>query len=629
MASRKRRRDRTSRACRTRGFVLGAAWCGAFEQSRSARSGARSLGRNRSCVAMADIRRHRRARTVELVLAPALCYRHRPRIVPTREATEEAHVAVSRRRFLQTVGATAGAAAAGDLLGMPLWSVESAALAADPADLRRLTAVALDRARALGCSYADIRINRYRNQTVALRTSPDRGAGPGGKANHVPSVTESESFGFGVRVLHSGTWGFAASPRVEKDTIARVTAAAVAVARANAALRHRPVELAPVPAYDDRYTTPFEKDPFAVPVQDKLGLLQQAHEAAKRVQGVMTVSSALGFRTEDKVFASTEGSFIQQLVMQVSPSFTATAVDLQTRKSKSRSFQVHPVTGGWEHVEQCGLLAAAERVGAEAVEHLAAPSVEPGVKDLVLLPSHLSLTIHESIGHSTELDRALGYEANFAGTSFLAPPATMMGKFQFGSPLVNVVGDRTLPGAMATVGWDDDGVEATSWHIIQEGVFKAYQTTRDQAHLVGETASRGCCYADSFDSIPFQRMPNVWLEPGKDGKSLDDLIAMVDDGILIDGRGSYSIDHQRYNFQFGGDAFWEIKNGKRGRMLADVAYQSKTAEFWNACAAIADERAWVNFGLNSDGKGQPGQINAMSHGCSPALFRGIHVLRTE
>ena len=240
-----------------------------------------------------------------------------------------------------------------------------------------------------------------------------------------------------------------------------------------------------------------------------------------------------------------------------------------------------------------------------------------------------ALTIHESIGHSTELDRALGYEANYAGTSFVAPPADKMGKFQFGSKVVNVIGDRTLPGAMSTVGYDDDGVKATRWHIIRDGVFMAYQTTRDQAHLVGERESRGCCYADSFDSIPFQRMPNIWLEAGPEGTSLDDLIAQVEDGILIDGRGSYSIDQQRYNFQFGGDAFWEIRNGKKGRMLADVAYQSRTQDFWGACAAIADQRFWENVGLTNDGKGQPSQVNAMSHGCAPALFRRINVLRTE
>jgi len=539
-------------------------------------------------------------------------------------------VSPSRRDVLKTLGAAAAAVALADLVRARGGVETAAASALGLVDLERLGGIALERARKLGCSYADVRINRYRNRTVGLRTSPDRSAGTGsGKHHHVPSIAESETFGFGVRVLRQGVWGFAASPLVAKDEIARVTAEAVAIARANAVLRGRPVELAPVPAYRDRYTTPFERDPFDVSIAEQLALLQEIHETAKQVAGVTNVTSSLVFRTEDKYFASSEGSSIQQLILQTYPGFSATAVDFAKRKSKSRAFQVVPVTGGYEHVERCGMRDAARRVAEEAVEHLAAPSVEPGIKDLVLMPSHLGLTIHESIGHSTELDRALGYEANFAGTSFLAPPAKVMGKLRFGSPLVNVIGDRTLPGAMSTVGYDDDGVKATSWHILKQGVFQAYQTTREQAHLVGEDASRGCCYADSFDSIPFQRMPNVWLESGSDGKSLDDLIGMVDDGVLIDGRGSYSIDQQRYNFQFGGDAFWEIKGGKRGRMLADVAYQSKTTDFWGACSAIADQRFWENVGLGSDGKGQPGQTNAMSHGCAPTLFRGIRVLRTE
>ena len=537
-------------------------------------------------------------------------------------------MSLSRRDFLRSVGLAAGAAAVVDLVDGPIWLVDE--VRAEPlplAELESLADVALKRARALGATYADIRINRYRNRSLSLRTSPERGAPD--RVNHVPGVIETGSFGFGVRVIHSGSWGFAASPQVTKEAIARATAEAVAIARANSALQRRPVELAPVPAYRDRYVTPHTKDPFEVPIQDQLALLQRVHDTAAKVKGVRSMNSALVFRTEDKFFASSEGSSIQQLILQSAPTFTATAVDFATRKSKSRSFQVMPVTAGYEHVEACGLLEHAERIAYEALEHVSAPSVEPGVKDLVLMPSHLGLTIHESIGHSTELDRALGYEANFAGTSFVAPPADKMGKLQFGSPIVNVVGDRTLPRAMSTVGYDDDGVKATSWHILKGGVFQAYQTIRDQAHLVGEKESRGCCYADSFDSIPFQRMPNVWLEPGPDGTSLDDLIGQVEDGILIDGRGSYSIDQQRYNFQFGGDAFWEIKHGKQGRMLADVAYQSRTQDFWNSCAAIADQRHWENVGLTNDGKGQPSQTNAMSHGCSPALFRRINVLRTE
>ncbi|HET9327809.1 MAG TPA: TldD/PmbA family protein [Candidatus Eisenbacteria bacterium] len=538
---------------------------------------------------------------------------------------------LSRRQFLRAIGLTTGALTIGNALEGPFLSIqrlEAAPLSA--AELKALADVALDRAKKLGCTYADIRINRYRNQIVSLRTSPDRASGTtSGKVNHVPSVIESESFGFGVRVIHSGAWGFAASPAVHRDQIGKIAAQATSIAKANSALRRRPVQLAPVPAYQDRYVTPFQRNPFDVPIEEKLDYLQRSNAAAKKVSGVSTVNASMWFRTEDKYYASTDGSYIQQLIVQTAPSMSATAVDLSSRKTKTRNFQVQPVTGGYEHIERCKMVDQAGRVGAEAVEHLAAPSVSPGVKDLILLPSHLCLTIHESIGHSTELDRALGYEANYAGTSFLAPPAEKMGKFQFGSKLVNVQGDRTLPQAMSTVGYDDDGVKATSWPMIQEGVFMAYQTIRDQAHLVGEKASRGCCYAESFDHIPFQRMPNVWLKAGPDGTSLDDLIGQVEDGVLIDGRGSYSIDQQRYNFQFGGDAFWEIKGGKKTRMIADVAYQSRTQDFWNACAAIADQRFWENYGLTNDGKGQPSQANAMSHGCAPALFRRINVLRTE
>ena len=272
------------------------------------------------------------------------------------------------------------------------------------------------------------------------------------------------------------------------------------------------------------------------------------------------------------------------------------------------------------------MIGHARRIGEEAVAHLKAPSVSPGVKDLVLLPTHLSLTIHESIGHSTELDRALGYEANYAGTSFLTPDK--LGKFRVGSEIVNFNGDRTRPESLSTCGYDDDGVKTRQFPIIKAGIFVGYQTIRDQAHLIGQSESMGCCYADSYASVPFQRMPNVWLAPSEQPVTLDDLVSGVEDGILIDGRGSYSIDQQRYNFQFGGDAFWEIKGGKVRGMIADVAYQSRTPDFWAACDGIGGQALWENVGLNNDGKGQPGQVNAMSHGCAPARFRRINVLRT-
>ena len=273
------------------------------------------------------------------------------------------------------------------------------------------------------------------------------------------------------------------------------------------------------------------------------------------------------------------------------------------------------------------LVENAARVREEVIEHLAAPPVTAGKKDLVLLPNHLWLTIHESLGHSTELDRALGYEANYAGTSFLT--TDKLGKARIGSDIVNVWGDRTTARGLATIGYDDDGVKATKFPIIEKGIFKHYQTIRDQAHLIGEKESRGCCFADDWSSVPFQRMPNVWLEPGKATTSLDDLIGDIEDGILIDGDGSFSIDQQRYNFQFGGDAFWAIKKGKRAGMVSQVAYQSRTTDFWQACDAIAGPAYWQQWGATNDGKGEPPQSNSVSHGCSPARFRQINVIQTD
>jgi len=489
--------------------------------------------------------------------------------------------------------------------------------------LKELAAFALERARKAGASYADVRINRYRSQTVALRSQPDFSTGT---INHVPSVSDSETFGFGLRVVAQGSWGFSASPRVTKAEIARAAKEAVDIARANATLRRQPVKLAPVKAQTGVYRTSVARDPFTVPVPEKLALLRAANDEVKKVKGVFSAVSVVSQRAEHRLFASTEGSVLEQHVFQIAPELTATAVE-KGRKTKTRTYRPHAVTAGYEAVERAKLAAEGRRIGEEAVNHLKAPSVKPGKKDLVLLPPHLGLTIHESIGHSTELDRALGYEANFAGTSFLTPDK--LGKFRVGAEIINFRGDRTRPESLSTCGWDDDGVATSEFPILDKGIFVGYQTIRDQAHLVGAEASTGCCYADSYASIPFQRMPNVWLVPSSQPVTLTQLVAGVDDGVLIDGRGSYSIDQQRYNFQFGGDAFWEIKHGKLGGMIADVAYQSRTPDFWQACDGLGGQDTWQNVGLNADGKGQPQQLNAMSHGCPPARFRGINVLRTE
>ena len=523
----------------------------------------------------------------------------------------------SRREFLGRCGA--GAAT---LTALGAWPGLTEGGAPDPSRLADLSAFAMEQAKGAGATYADIRINRYRSQAVTFRSQVDRSTG---QPVEVPSVSDTASFGFGLRVLADGAWGFSASSEVTRDAIARAAVEAASIARANAPLRREPIKLAPTPSYKDVYRTPVNVDPFSIPIEQKLDLLRSVATEARKVSGVFSVTSFIAARLEDRFFASTEGSVIEQHVIQIAPEFTATVVEAG-RKVKSRTYRPDSVCSGYEAVERASLFYNAQRVAEEAVAHLKAPSVTPGVKDLVLLPTHLALTIHESIGHSTELDRALGYEANYAGTSFLT--TDKLGKFRVGSDIVNFNGDRTHAESLSTCGYDDDGVKTRQFPIIKGGIFVGYQTIRDQAHLIGQSESMGCCYADNYSSVPFQRMPNVWLEPAKAQVTLKDLVSGVEDGILIDGRGSYSIDQQRYNFQFGGDAFWEIKNGEVKGMVADVAYQSRTPDFWASCDGIGGDALWQNVGLSADGKGQPGQVNAMSHGCSPSRFRRVNVLRT-
>src|SRR4051794_5108262 len=358
--------------------------------------------------------------------------------------------------------------------------------------LKELAAFALERARKAGASYADIRLNRYRSQTVSMRSQPDFSSG---KLNHVPSVSDSESFGFGVRVLANGAWGFSAAQRVTKDEIARAAVEAVEIGKANASLRAKPVQLAAVKAQQGSYRTKVARDPFAVPLADKLALLREVNEQLKKVSGVFSAHGFIAQRSEHRLFASTDGSVLEQYIVQVAPEMTATAVE-HGRKTKSRTYRPHAVCAGYEAVDRARMAEEAARVGDEVVRHLKAPSVTPGKKDLVLLPTHLGLTIHESLGHSTELDRALGYEANFAGTSFLTPDK--LGKFRVGSEMVTVHGDRTRPESLSTCGWDDDGVATMEFPILSKGIFVGYQTIRDQAHLIGAESSTGCCYADSY-----------------------------------------------------------------------------------------------------------------------------------
>ena len=534
----------------------------------------------------------------------------------------------TRREFVKTTSAAALAAAG--LAAVPS-SARAAALTAaapdalaDP-DIKALALLALDAARAAGASYADIRVSRNRTQAVSTREQ------------RVQGIVDNDTMGFGVRALVRGAWGFAASRDLSRDEVARVARQAVDQARANARTIVRPVVLAPVtPTPDGRWHTPIEIDPFTVPVEDKVGVLLAANAAA-RTAGARFVNSSMFFLREEKTFASTDGSYIVQTIYRTQPSMTMTAVsadgtDFQTRQSN----EIAPMGRGYEHVREARLVEQAPRWATEAVQKLRAKPVDVGRYDLVLHPSHLWLTIHESVAHPTELDRALGYEANYAGTSFVAPPAAVLGTLRFGSPLMNIRGDRSQPGSLSAVGWDDEGVAPESFDIIRNGMFVDYQTTREQAPVLADyyrrtgrpVRSHGCSYAQSWADVQFQRMPNVSLLPGTADHSWDDLIAATDRGIAILGDGSFSIDQQRYNAQFGGQLFYEIRGGKIVGMLKDVAYQMRTPEFWGGLDMLGGPQSYQLGGAFNDGKGQPSQSNAVSHGCVPSRFRNVNVINT-
>ena len=514
----------------------------------------------------------------------------------------------SRRGFLQRSSLALGAAA------LPAWLLEREAAQAAEIDREALAGLALAEARKAGATYADIRINRYRQESIATREK------------QVQEVARTQSFGFGVRVLVNGTWGFAASREVTPRSVQQMARRAIETAHANAPFQKKAIELVPQAGAQVKWKSAFEQDPFDVPLDRKIHALLEANEAALKVRGASFVESGLWFYNEQKFYASSEGARIEQYLIRSYPHLNVTAVDSARGDFQQRAALTSPQAAGYEFVESHPLRAEAEQAAHEAVEKLSARPIEPGKYDLVLHPSHLWLTIHESVGHSTELDRALGWEADYAGTSFLTPAD--LGKLRFGSPIVNFVADRTQPHGLATVGYDDEGVPAGRWHLVKDGIFVDWQTTRELAALTRSRVSHGCEHADSWGSVPFARMPNVSLEPAQAEISLDDLLAGVEDGILIYGDGSWSIDQQRYNFQFGGQTFWEIKKGKKGAMLRDVAYQSRTTDFWGACDGLGGETTYELGGALNDGKGEPTQSNAVSHGCPVARFRRINVLNT-
>ncbi len=508
---------------------------------------------------------------------------------------------LNRRDFLAAAASTA------------LGRVKAAESAEGP-DREKFADMALGLAKKAGAAYADIRINRYRHQSIFTRERQVRG------------VDSSSSYGYGLRILKKGSWGFAASPDFNEKTLAEAVRQAVEIAEADAALEAQPVRLAPEKPHKDKWKSAYKVDPFTIPVERKVDLLLRINETALKVKGARFVSSAMLFVGEDKFFASTEGSVLQQEIVRSDCSFDVTAVDAARGQFATRRSLAHPAQRGWEWIEEFPHLQEAEQAAEEAVQKLTAKPVAPGKYDLLLHPTHLYLTIHESCGHPTELDRALGYEANFAGTSFLTPDK--LGKFRYGSKWVNMVADRTQPYGLATVGYDDEGVPSQRWYLIRDGIFVDYQTTREQVAWLPNMKSHGSAHADSWESVVFQRMPNVSLDPLDSKLTQEELMAGIKDGILIIGEGSFSIDQQRYNMQFGGQVFWEIKNGKKGEMLRDVAYQSRTSDFWNSCDGVAGKNEYLLCGVFNDAKGEPGQVNPVSHGCPPARFRQVNVINT-
>ncbi len=544
-------------------------------------------------------------------------------------------IKVKRRDFVQLAGLGIG----GMLLPFPTTGnpIPIEALMDSPLDVaqkKQLADVALNTAKASGASYTDIRIGRYLNQYVFTRE------------NRVQNIQNTESFGTGIRVIVNGTWGFASTNTVTTEGIKKATLQAVAIAKANSKFQKEPVKLAPVKAYGEvSWKTPIQKNAFEVSVSEKADLLLRSNAAAME-NGANFVNSNLFQVNEQKYFASTDGSYIDQDIHRIWPTFNVTAIDKAAGKFKTRQALSGPMGMGYEYLipkqedklagpaglimyrNSYDMVEDAILAAKQAKEMLGAKSVEPGKYDLVWEPNHLGLTIHESVGHPLELDRVLGYEANYAGTSFATLDKLKSGNFNYGSKIVNIFADKTQVGSLGAVGYDDEGVQCKRWDLIKDGVLVNYEAIRDQVHILGQNESHGCCYAQSWSDVQFQRMPNVSLAPGKDPYSIDQMIKDVEKGIYIGGRGSYSIDQQRYNFQFGGTVFYEIKNGKIAGMLNDVAYQSNTQEFWNSCAKICDERDYRMFGSFFDGKGQPSQVSAVSHGSSTSRFNGINVINT-
>jgi TldD protein len=478
-----------------------------------------------------------------------------------------------------------------------------------------LADAALDRAKQDGSTYADFRFERVKGQSISARDT------------HLESLSRAETVGYAVRVIHRGAWGFASSADLTPDAAAECAAEAVKVANVLAALNSEPVELAPEAAYQDTYVSEYEIDPFDVTDAEKVEFMLGINNKVLNSKKIDHVDFGIAQVLENKYFASLDGSSITQQRVRVYGDFNATRIEKDSGAFDTMRSNSLPVGRGWEQFRSAHEFNRdAEEIPDLLEEKMKSESIEPGRYDLVIDPTNLWLTIHESIGHATELDRALGYEAAYAGTSFAT--FDKLNALQYGSPVMHITGDRLVDHGLSTVGYDDEGVKAQQWDLIKEGMLVGYQLNRQMALKQGFERSNGCAFADSPSHVPLQRMPNVTLQPGSKDASTEDLIAGVDDGIYIIGDKSWSIDMQRYNFQFTGQRFYRIKSGKLNGQLKDVAYQATTTDFWNSMEAVGGPSTFVLGGAFNCGKGQPGQIAPVSHGAPAALFRQINILNT-
>jgi len=477
--------------------------------------------------------------------------------------------------------------------------------------VKDFTQLAIDTAVSCGASYADIRIIDSKTQSITV------------KNGEIETLNNNNSLGFGIRVIVNGSWGFASSSFLTKSEIEKTAALAVQIAKASATLRKGSIQLAPEPVHNDIWTSPYLINPFNVPIEEKLDLLYKIDKILRKDARIKVAESEMDFWNEHQLLATSEGTFIEQNLLRSGGGYTATAVEGNEvqRRSYPESHGGQHTQMGYEFILATPLLENAERVREEAIALLSAPDCPVGEKDLIIGGGQLALQIHESIGHPSELDRVLGMEANYAGRSFIT--TDLYKNFHYASPIVNIVADATVPTGLATFGYDDDGVQAQRYHIIQNGLYKMYLTNRELAYVIGESRSRGCNRADGYNNIPMIRMINISLMSVRG--SLDDLIADTKDGLFVECNKTWSIDQRRLNFQFTTEIGWEIKNGKKTRMVKNATYQGITPKFWQSCDAICGEEEWQLYGVPNCGKGQPGQRAEMSHGAAPSRFCKVTV----